>query len=212
LFSGTLYILQITNCNRFEIGGRSFSSMSDLPKTKNDNTTMAGFTMTRHQRFWFLVSGILFFFGCHNYLQELIMSLPGFDTGVFLGYLEVLGVAVCSYAERAAQGETARRAPMSAYFMLCFCLLISSAASNIALSYINYATKVVFRSCKVRHSTCMNVDDCMHNMIHFALFRQNYTYMHTWTYIRQSLPCFIQSTDKTLSYYLSLHLSFSQYS
>lgn len=33
--------------------------------------------------------------------------------------------------------------------MLCFCLLISSATSNIALAYINYPTKVVFRSCKL---------------------------------------------------------------
>lgn len=33
--------------------------------------------------------------------------------------------------------------------MLCLCLLISSATSNIALNYINYPTKVVFRSCKL---------------------------------------------------------------
>ena len=32
----------------------------------------------RNIRFWTLVVGILFFFGCHNYMQELIMSLPGF--------------------------------------------------------------------------------------------------------------------------------------
>jgi len=33
---------------------------------------------TRTAKFWFLVIGIIFFFGCHNYMQELIMSLPGF--------------------------------------------------------------------------------------------------------------------------------------
>jgi hypothetical protein len=32
----------------------------------------------RDAKFWFLVVGIIFFFGCHNYMQELIMSLPGF--------------------------------------------------------------------------------------------------------------------------------------
>ncbi len=42
-----------------------------------------------------------------------------------------------------------RKAQWSSYFMLCFCLLVSSATSNIALSYINYPTKVVFRSCKL---------------------------------------------------------------
>ena len=77
------------------------------------------------------------------------MSLPGFKVGVLLGYLEVFGVACCSFFERKYYGETTRRAPWSAYFMLCFCLLISSATSNIALSYINYPTKVVFRSCKL---------------------------------------------------------------
>jgi adenosine 3'-phospho 5'-phosphosulfate transporter B3 len=33
--------------------------------------------------------------------------------------------------------------------MLCLCLVVSSATSNIALAYINYPTKVVFRSCKL---------------------------------------------------------------
>lgn len=33
----------------------------------------------RYTKFWILVVGILFFFGCHNYMQELIMSLPGFN-------------------------------------------------------------------------------------------------------------------------------------
>ena len=32
----------------------------------------------KYGRFWVLVTGLMFFFGCHNYLQELIMSLPGF--------------------------------------------------------------------------------------------------------------------------------------
>lgn len=103
----------------------------------------------KNLRFWQLVIGIMFFFGCHNYMQELIMSLPGFKIGIFLGYLEVLGVCVCSSVERKWSGETVRRAPWSSYIMLCFCLLVSSATSNIALNYINYPTKVVFRSCKL---------------------------------------------------------------
>ncbi|KAJ1412809.1 UAA transporter [Ochromonadaceae sp. CCMP2298] len=103
----------------------------------------------RNAKFMFLVVGIIFFFGCHNYMQELIMSLPGFKIGILLGYLEVFGVAVCSYFERLAAGETTRKASWTSYGMLCFCLLISSATSNIALSYINYPTKVVFRSCKL---------------------------------------------------------------
>jgi len=115
--------------------------------------------MDRRFRFLFLVSGILFFFGCHNYLQELIMRLPGFEVGVFLGYLEVLGVAVCAFFERQWLGETTRRAPWSSYVMLSFCLLVSSATSNIALKYINYPTKVRV-SCVCRVCVCVCVCVC----------------------------------------------------
>lgn len=117
-------------------------------KLDDEHTSELGY-IQRYWRFWYLVIGILFFFGCHNYMQELIMSLPGFKVGIFLGYLEVLGVAICSFIERTWIGETVRKASWWSYLMLCFCLLISSAMSNIALAYINYPTKVVFRSCKL---------------------------------------------------------------
>eukprot|EP00605_Chrysophyceae_sp_TOSAG23-4_P001900 GSChrysophyteH1.ASY1.ANO1.2098.1 assembled CDS len=85
----------------------------------------------------------------HNYMQELIMNLPGFEVGVFLGYLEVFGVTVCTAVERQVVGDTQRRATWGSYCALCVFLIISSATSNIALNYINYPTKVVFRSCKL---------------------------------------------------------------
>jgi hypothetical protein len=116
---------------------------------KSEFPLVAGNLQGRNLRFWTLVAGIMFFFGLHNYMQELIMSLPGFKIGVFLGYLEVLGVTICSYVERVVSGETVRKSPWSVYLVISMCLLISSAASNIALGYINYPTKVVFRSCKV---------------------------------------------------------------
>lgn len=46
-------------------------------------------------------------------------------------------------------GEITRKASWWSYAQLCLCLLVSSATSNIALAYINYPTKVVFRSCKL---------------------------------------------------------------
>ena len=63
--------------------------------------------------------------------------------------MEVLGVTICTSVERQIVGDTQRRANWSSYWALCFFLLISSATSNIALNYINYPTKVVFRSCKL---------------------------------------------------------------
>ena len=101
-----------------------------------------------------LVSGVFFFFGIHNYLQEAIMSVHNYRYGVMLGYLEVFGVTVCSFLERKyIARETQRRAPLSAYPLLTVCLMSSSSLSNLALNYINFPTKVVFRSCKVSHWT-----------------------------------------------------------
>jgi len=97
-----------------------------------------------------LACGVFFFFGIHNVLQEAMMKIPGFNFGVMLGYMEVIGVCVCSYFERTCIAkETGRVAPLSAYPLLTFCLLSSSALSNMALNYINFPTKVVFRSCKL---------------------------------------------------------------
>jgi len=61
----------------------------------------------------------------------------------------VLGVVIGSGIERHVAGETTRKESWFSYGILCLCLLVSSATSNIALAYINYPTKVVFRSCKL---------------------------------------------------------------
>jgi solute carrier family 35 (adenosine 3'-phospho 5'-phosphosulfate transporter), member B3 len=101
-------------------------------------------------QFAVLVGGVFLFFGIHNYLQEAIMHVDGFRFGVMLGYFEVLGVAICSFLEREyVVQERGRKAPLSAYPFLTACLMGSSALSNISLNYINFPTKVVFRSCKL---------------------------------------------------------------
>jgi UAA transporter family len=88
-----------------------------------------------------LIAGVFFFFGCHNYLQERIMSFEGFKFGWYLGLLEVVGVTMCTAAERTCVGDTSRKAPLKNYIGLTACLMASSSLSNIALNYINYPTK-----------------------------------------------------------------------
>jgi adenosine 3'-phospho 5'-phosphosulfate transporter B3 len=101
-------------------------------------------------QFLVLGCGVFLFFGIHNFLQEAIMAVPGFKHGVMLGYMEVLGVAACSAIERTfIARERGRVAPISSYPLLTACLLASSALSNMSLNYINFPTKVVFRSCKL---------------------------------------------------------------
>lgn len=109
-----------------------------------------------------IISFFMFlFFGIHNYLQEAIINVPGFKYGVMLGFMEVVGVTVCSAFERSCiRKEKGRVAPIKAYPLLTLCLLSSSALSNLSLNYINFPTKVVFRSCKLLptmlFSTCIN--------------------------------------------------------
>jgi hypothetical protein len=42
-------------------------------------------------QFTLLGCGVFLFFGAHNYLQEAMMNIPGFNFGVMLGYMEVFG-------------------------------------------------------------------------------------------------------------------------
>ena len=42
-------------------------------------------------QFIVLAAGVFFFFGAHNYLQEAMMTIPGFRFGVMLGYMKVFG-------------------------------------------------------------------------------------------------------------------------
>ena len=59
-------------------------------------------------------------------------------------------VTTCSFIERKLIAkESGRVAPISAYPLLTLCLLASSSLSNMSLNFINFPTKVVFRSCKL---------------------------------------------------------------
>lgn len=106
--------------------------------------------LDKTQQFAILAVGMFIFFGAHNVLQEAMMKVEGFTYGVMLGYMEVVGVTICSFLERKfVIKETKRVAPLRLYPLLTLCLLSSSALSNMSLNYINFPTKVVFRSCKL---------------------------------------------------------------
>lgn len=89
-------------------------------------------------------------FGAHNYLQEFISRMDRFrGLGAILGYLEVMGMVVFSCFERMWVGEHTRKLDTPSYVQLTGCLLGTSYLSTVGLDYINYPTKVVFRSCKL---------------------------------------------------------------
>jgi len=125
------------------------SKLNNNSQVKNENHDWLD-SLPRSMQLIILTLGMCVFFGVHNLLQEAIMKLPNFTFGVMLGYMEVLGVTVGSYLERTFfTVETDRKAPLKAYPLLTLCLLSSSSLSNMSLNYINFPTKVVFRSCKL---------------------------------------------------------------
>jgi adenosine 3'-phospho 5'-phosphosulfate transporter B3 len=112
--------------------------------------------LPRSVQFIILALFVFLFFGIHNILQEAMINTEGFKFGVMLGWMEVLGVTLCSGIERSSipflgNGEykRPRSAPLIAYPPLTLCLLMSSSLASWSLNYINFPTKVVFRSCKL---------------------------------------------------------------
>ncbi|KAL7451729.1 hypothetical protein ACHAWC_003532, partial [Mediolabrus comicus] len=74
------------------------------------------------------------------------------DGTIMLGFAECTGVLFFSYLERvhvAKERGFTRVAPLRAYPLLTLCLFASSSLCNMSLTYINFPTKVVFRSCKL---------------------------------------------------------------
>ncbi|CAN0171210.1 unnamed protein product, partial [Ectocarpus sp. 13 AM-2016] len=112
-------------------------------------------------KFAILVSCVMVSFGLHNILQasakgfralifESLIHMEGFNFGWSLGLLEAIGVLVGSMFERVHGGEVGKRvAPFRSYVVLAGLLGMSSSLSNMALNYIKYPTKVIFRSCKL---------------------------------------------------------------
>ncbi len=85
-----------------------------------------------------------------------MINTDGFTFGVMLGWMEVLGVTLFSGLERSSlpyfgngEARRPRMAPWQAYPPLTCCLLMSSSLASWSLNYINFPTKVVFRSCKL---------------------------------------------------------------
>lgn len=146
----TVATVEIRETNSAEVSkDNEWTSKPTIAKaTKDDQQFFESLSSTN--QFALLSMSMIVLFSIHNVLQEAIMKIPDFNYGVMLGYMEVLGVTVCSYLERRyTTKEVGHVAPLSQYTFLTACLLASSGLSSMSLNYINFPTKVVFRSCKL---------------------------------------------------------------
>lgn len=76
-----------------EVKDTSPSKQRQDVTNKNNYTKLPEFieAMPPSQQFVILSGSMFLFFGVHNLLQEAIMKVPGFEHGVMLSYMEVLG-------------------------------------------------------------------------------------------------------------------------
>lgn len=126
----------------------SASAATQVASNRSENGKFDSFSETR--QLTILAVTMFVCFGVHNLLQEAIINTDGFHFGIILAYMEVFGVTVCSYIERRfVRKESGRVAPLKAYPLLTLCLMSSTAFATMSLNYINFPTKVVFRSCKL---------------------------------------------------------------
>jgi hypothetical protein len=84
-------MLNTHNRNRHNIQGLHFNKLAMCAENGRSAPRSALDSLSLPLQFTLLGSGVFFFFGIHNILQEAIMKIPGFNFGVMLGYMEVIG-------------------------------------------------------------------------------------------------------------------------
>lgn len=89
----------------------------------------------------------------HDFIQEAIFRVEGYDYGWFMTLCEMLLFAIMARFELQLQGSAAdislEGVPWSQYTYLTIVLAITQGAGSVALSYVNMPVKVVMKSCKL---------------------------------------------------------------
>eukprot|EP00494_Astrolonche_serrata_P028969 UN29236 len=98
------------------------------------------------------------FFLSHNWLQEYILALEGFEYPSLLALFEIYGLTTGLVIERyLTSGMPPATGNTKDYLFISILLLISSGTSNLSLSYVNFPTKVIFRSSKLLPTMLMGL-------------------------------------------------------
>lgn len=104
---------------------------------------------TQRNQFILLASGALICSLGFAYFQEKVTHIPGFSHYDFMTFLTTLTFTLCGFIERYLTNDLIRKAPMKMYFTLSFCTLGGMHLTNMSLLYLNYSTRIVFKSSKI---------------------------------------------------------------
>ncbi|GIM06920.1 hypothetical protein Vretimale_11162 [Volvox reticuliferus] len=82
-------------------------------------------------------------------LQEKVFNIPGFTYGGWMTFITYLTYSACGLAESAATRSFKRNASLRDYALISVLAMGGAYFTNWALNYLNYTTRIVFKSCRV---------------------------------------------------------------
>ncbi|KOB71867.1 Solute carrier family 35 member B3 isoform 1 [Operophtera brumata] len=111
------------------------------------------FNLTPYSQITQFLCCTAFVFICYlayGYFLELIFSKPDMKpVSLYITLIQFLITMALSYAESVIRNPIKRKVPLVTYALLAALTLGTMAFSNLALSYLNYPTQLIFKSCKL---------------------------------------------------------------
>ncbi|VVC96339.1 adenosine 3'-phospho 5'-phosphosulfate transporter 2 [Leptidea sinapis] len=90
------------------------------------------------------------FYLAYGYFLELIFSNPEVKpVSLYITFVQFLITMSLSYVESLIRNPIKRKVPVRTYAILAALTLGTMSLSNLALSYLNYPTQLIFKSCKL---------------------------------------------------------------
>jgi adenosine 3'-phospho 5'-phosphosulfate transporter B3 len=82
-------------------------------------------------------------------LQEWVFKIPGFRYGGWMTFITYVTYASCGLAETLLTRNTQRNGSLRDYAVVSLLAMGGAYFTNWALTYLNYTTRIVFKSCRV---------------------------------------------------------------
>eukprot|EP00798_Chlamydomonas_sp_ICE-L_P005542 gene5542-4178_t len=82
-------------------------------------------------------------------LQEHVFRIDGFNFGGWMTFVTYVTYAACGWVETAVTRNNQRHGRIRDYFMISLLAMGGAYLTNWALTYLNYATRIVFKSCRI---------------------------------------------------------------
>ncbi|KAG6450556.1 adenosine 3'-phospho 5'-phosphosulfate transporter 2 [Manduca sexta] len=93
---------------------------------------------------------VFVFYLAYGYFLELIFSKPEVKpVSLYITLVQFLMTMLLSYGEALIRNPIKRKVPLKTYALLAALTLGTMSFSNLALSYLNYPTQLIFKSCKL---------------------------------------------------------------